>query len=150
MEWERREGESSQAYAAFQEYLILRSGAKVGQKLGKSKSLIDSWSSKYDWVKRSVAYDNSLLEETRGKVKSRWISFLERQYRLNEKILLRIEKAMDSKEFDKTGFKSLNEMKAQCFGEQLQIADRLFGNEPESVEEEQEVHIYLPDNGRDE
>lgn len=130
MEWERREGESSQAYAAFQEYLRTRSCSKVAQNLSKSRQLITGWSSKYEWVKRSTAYDNSLMQEARQKIQSRWASFLERQYSFNEKILNKIDKAMSVKEFDKSGLKTLNELKTQCFNEQLAILEKLGSDAP--------------------
>ena len=51
--------ESSKAFAAFSLYLSLgpqRSLAAVGQKLGKSKVVIERWSTKFDWVSRVQAY----------------------------------------------------------------------------------------------
>ena len=51
--------ESSKAFAAFSLYLSLgpqRSLAAVGRKLGKSKTVIDRWSSKFDWVARVQAH----------------------------------------------------------------------------------------------
>lgn len=62
-EWERQSGESRQAFAAFQVYLELgaaRSLGVVGQKCNKSVSLLGRWSSRWDWVTRSEAYDAHL------------------------------------------------------------------------------------------
>jgi hypothetical protein len=59
--WERREDETSKAFAAFREYLDLgggRSLAKVGRKLGKSTKLIERWSAANEWVRRAEAFDN--------------------------------------------------------------------------------------------
>lgn len=64
--WDQRKNESGPAYEAFLEYRNLgltRSGAKVAQKLGKSKTLIDRWSSQYSWVIRAAAYDQFLDRE---------------------------------------------------------------------------------------
>ena len=58
--WHRREGESGPAYEALRLYLDLgasRSLRAVGQKLGKSRALIDRWSSCWDWSERAASYD---------------------------------------------------------------------------------------------
>ncbi|PFP29391.1 hypothetical protein COJ96_10835 [Bacillus sp. AFS073361] len=61
--YERREGESVKAFEAFKVYRDMgmdRSLAKVGEKLGKSTTLMERWSSKYEWVERSQAYDDDI------------------------------------------------------------------------------------------
>jgi hypothetical protein len=61
--WTRREGESSVAYEAFREYLnqgAKRSGAAVGEALGKSAALMERWSAAHDWVARALAHDQYL------------------------------------------------------------------------------------------
>jgi hypothetical protein len=53
--FEQQPRESSKAFAAFSLYLSFgpqRSLAAVGRKLGKSKVVIERWSSKFDWVTR--------------------------------------------------------------------------------------------------
>ena len=62
---ERREDESDQSFEAFARYRDMganRSCAKVGYELGKSKTIMDRWSSKHNWVRRVVEYD---VEEDR-------------------------------------------------------------------------------------
>lgn len=57
--WEQQ-NESSKAFEAFVTYRDLgscRSTAKVAQKLGKTKTLIDRWSTKHNWVERVLAWD---------------------------------------------------------------------------------------------
>ena len=57
--FEQRERESDKAFVAFSLYLSLgpeRSLAKVGKKLGKSKVMMEKWSSKFDWPARVAAY----------------------------------------------------------------------------------------------
>src|SRR5438128_2587649 len=57
--FEQQPRESSKAFAAFSLYLSLgpqRSLAAVGQKLGKSGTVIERWSSKFDWTSRVQAY----------------------------------------------------------------------------------------------
>jgi hypothetical protein len=59
--WTRGEGESSPAYAAFREYMLLgaenRSLDETVRVVGKSRSLLSRWSQKFDWVGRASAYD---------------------------------------------------------------------------------------------
>ena len=65
-QWDRREGESAQAYSAFATYRDMgstRSLAKVGQKLGKSKTLMDRWSSRWEWVWRCEQYDTAMEQQ---------------------------------------------------------------------------------------
>jgi hypothetical protein len=55
--FEQQSKESSKAFAAFSLYLSLgeqRSLEAVGQKLGKSKVLMERWSKRYQWVDLSL------------------------------------------------------------------------------------------------
>lgn len=64
-DWERQERESPQAFQAFQIYLnfgVERSTAKVARTLGKSKCLIDRWSSRWKWVARVQSHTNFLTQ----------------------------------------------------------------------------------------
>lgn len=69
--WFRMKGESHQAFEAFTCYLTQgpdRSTARVAQQLGKSKTLMDRWSSKWSWVMRVTSYEEHfalrMLDET--------------------------------------------------------------------------------------
>lgn len=65
-EWERKKGESSEAYAAFKIYYQMgdkRSCVKVAKNLGRSTTLITGWCSKWNWVERARAYDNELARQ---------------------------------------------------------------------------------------
>lgn len=69
--WERQERETEKAFEAFRTYRDLgvgKSTAKVAQVLGKTKCLIDRWSSRWNWVERIVAYQ-SYLEELAQKAR---------------------------------------------------------------------------------
>ena len=69
--WERKAGESGPAYEAFCLYRNLpycdnptgRSLAKVGQKLGKSTTLMERWSTAHEWQERCREYDNEIQRE---------------------------------------------------------------------------------------
>lgn len=57
--FEQQPKETAKAFAAFSLYLSLgpqRSLAAVGRKLGKSKVVIERWSSKFDWPSRVNAH----------------------------------------------------------------------------------------------
>jgi hypothetical protein len=61
--WVRQEGEGAEAFAAAEAYFVLGAGrslAKVGQKLGKSRSLLERWSQEWRWVERAEAYDRRM------------------------------------------------------------------------------------------
>lgn len=66
--WERQQGESPQAYEAFATYRDMgaeRSTAKVSRELGKTKALMDRWSSRWKWVERARAWDNELARKAK-------------------------------------------------------------------------------------
>ena len=68
--WERQTGESAQAFASFLAYLQMgadRSLSAVGQRLGKSKALMERWSREKEWQERIRAYDNDVEKQARRK-----------------------------------------------------------------------------------
>jgi hypothetical protein len=74
--FEQQPRESSKAFAAFQVYLRLgpqRSLAAVGQQLGKSRIVIERWSSKFGWVSRVQAHAAHLAEVERKAIEARAI-----------------------------------------------------------------------------
>jgi len=72
--WERQEGESSKAYAAFciyRDYGVDRSIAKVVQMYGEngaSKAQLFRWSSKYSWVQRCNDFDTYSEQQRRKEI----------------------------------------------------------------------------------
>lgn len=67
-EWERQEGESAKAYAAFNIYLSLgdkRTIREVGRQLSKSEALLSRWSTKYKWPLRIIEHGKYLAEAER-------------------------------------------------------------------------------------
>jgi hypothetical protein len=82
--FDRQPGEPEKAFAAFRTYLDLgskRSLRAVGQKLGKSKALMERWSSQWKWVARVEAYTNHLFHQ----------ADLEQQREIKRKIVTRDE-----------------------------------------------------------
>lgn len=66
--WKRLDGESSKAFIAFDLYCQLgpdRSLAVVGQRLGKSTTLMAKWSSRHDWAERAAAWDEHMVDVER-------------------------------------------------------------------------------------
>lgn len=70
--WGRREGEQPLAYEAFRQYLHLgkdRSLQGACDAVNRSYSLVRRWSSAYEWIERSRAYDSHLATaDTDGMV----------------------------------------------------------------------------------
>ena len=66
--WERVPYETRQAYEAFCGYRDMgssRSIAKVAQQLGKTTTLLNRWSSRWNWVLRAQQYDDELERRAR-------------------------------------------------------------------------------------
>ena len=84
--WERQPMESARAFAAFSRYRDMgpgqRSSAKVAQELGRSKTLMDRWSSCWSWVKRAEAWDAE-QEHTRAEaMRARQLQAVEEDFQL--------------------------------------------------------------------
>ena len=59
--WDRKLGESGQAYAAFRAFRDLGLGrrlSQVAQQLSKSKQLMQRWSMRWSWHTRAIAWDH--------------------------------------------------------------------------------------------
>jgi hypothetical protein len=66
--FEQQPQETAKAFAAFSEYLSMgpqRSLEAVGQKLGKSKALMERWSKRHNWVMRVNAHAEHVAALTR-------------------------------------------------------------------------------------
>lgn len=74
-EWERREDEGEECWQAFQEYrdqTLPRSLQRAGEALGKSKAHLGRWSSRYEWKRRTAAWDRERDREQReAEIKER-------------------------------------------------------------------------------
>jgi hypothetical protein len=83
--WDRQENESSQAFAAFVEYRDMgaeRSVRGVGQRLGKSRAIIERWSSANNWRERCRAYDSDIARKRSARYQTDFETFAERLFTL--------------------------------------------------------------------
>lgn len=96
--WDRRENESSEAYAAFKCYLEMspRSIRRVSQELSKSYTIIGRWSRENEWVKRTAAYDSSIVEEKRLSVIDEYKKYTSDKLRLSRKLYSKGERILDN------------------------------------------------------
>lgn len=68
--WEQQQGESAKAFEAFKVYLEMgseRSIRAVGEKLGKSSTLMARWSSAHGWVERVATYEADLQRKAHAQ-----------------------------------------------------------------------------------
>ncbi|MFA5313040.1 MAG: hypothetical protein WC375_06985 [Methanomassiliicoccales archaeon] len=100
--WERREGETSKAYAAFCFYRDLgpdRSVPKALEACGKpigSLSWWQLWSRTNDWVERSAAYDDHENEIIRKRLEAKRMAAIEKQAELAEAMLKKVKDRVDT------------------------------------------------------
>ena len=126
--WSRQAHESAKAYRAFMFYVEMdvdRSLAKVGQKLGVSRKLIERWSAQYDWVSRARDYDAHVSERRLARLA------IERERLADEQVELAAAtfRIVKSKMKSLRG-KSLNAMGvARLFYVASQVVQNVFGNE---------------------
>lgn len=107
--FDRRKGESDEAFAAFREYLDLgpsRAFPGVARRCGKSVSLIARWSARHDWVDRASAYDDHLAELENAhrrmlaeEAAAEWLvrekALRDRRYAIAVKMLDRVEQMLN-------------------------------------------------------
>lgn len=156
--WERQEGESIKAFEAFTVYLEMgdeRSLRAVGQRLGKSRALIERWSRTYQWVERVASYDADVQRKSHAKAVDKRRKMVDRHIsialKMQEKALKALEQ-MDPADIDpknliamlREATKLEQEMRTVAVDERrAAIAD------VEDTGEADDVLIYLPENGRD-
>lgn len=156
--WERQEGESVKAFEAFTVYLEMgdeRSLRAVGQRLGKSRALIERWSRTYQWVERVASYDADVQRKAHAKAVDKRRKMVDRHIsialKMQEKALKALEQ-MDPADIDtknliamlREATKLEQEMRTVAVDERrAAIAD------VEDTGEADDVLIYLPENGRD-
>ena len=89
--FEQQPKESDKAFVAFSLYLSQgpeRSLAKVAKKLGRSKVLMEKWSSKFDWGARVVAYSAHMAlverEAAEAMTRAKGVDWAKRYQELRE------------------------------------------------------------------
>lgn len=95
--WERQEGESTQAFAAFAAYRdmgVERSLAKVAQTLGKSKALMERWSVRWQWVVRADAWDDEVDRQSRKELEKGIIGMRKNHANIAKAMLVKALKAL--------------------------------------------------------
>ena len=88
--WERQPEESLKAFEAFTTYRDWgpnRSNAKVAQQLGKSKTQIDRWSSKWSWVVRVQAWLDHMDRQWLDSLAEMQLEARKRHLRLSQMVL---------------------------------------------------------------
>jgi hypothetical protein len=118
--WERLTDESTKAFEAFVIYRDMgpdRSLARVAQELGKSKTLIERWSTRDAWVRRVQLWDE---EQDR----------LHRQYlvahrRETDRRQLRIANAMQAKLVERLGTLDVARMSPRDLGYWLEVTAKV-------------------------
>lgn len=96
--WERRDDETSVAYAAFRAYLeqgAERSSDNVARALGKSSTLISRWSARHEWVARSRAWDSIPAKAAAESYAERASRIAEQHDRVATKLLKKLEANLD-------------------------------------------------------
>lgn len=96
--WERRVDETPVAYAAFTEYLDQggdRSTERVAHRLGKSKTLMDRWSSRHDWVERSRKWDSVPKQAVAEAYADMAADIAAQHRRLSDKLMKRLEENLE-------------------------------------------------------
>jgi hypothetical protein len=100
--WERQEGEGPErweGFLAYRDYGLTRSLAKAAQAVGKSATLIGTWSVENSWLKRVEAWDRDqdrirLAAQERGLAKAVEKAFSEKEF-TREWVLGRMKKIAD-------------------------------------------------------
>lgn len=152
--WERQADESAKAFEAFILYRDMgasRSVRKVAQMLSKSTTVIRRWSSAYNWVERSSAWDTEQDRLNREKQIQEIAKMRTRHTKLAESMLLKAARALQK--LDPEDMNSNNITRMVDVATQLERLSR--GDTTDSIEirdggkSEPAVTFYMPDNGRD-
>ena len=156
--WERLPNETQKAFEAFCVYRDLneeRSLQKAADNLGKSRGLLEGWSSKFEWVKRVAAWDaerdRKELEAAEAQRIKDVLAMRKRHANLAVDMLEKAAAALAEIPDD--------EIKAADISRMVDVASKLErisrGDVGEVVEERQgepatpAVQFYMPSNGRD-
>jgi len=151
--WERRSNESSQAYEAFLVYLNMadRTKQKATAKIGKSYALIKRWASQHDWDARTQAYDSEMqegaMEIAQERVAEDVANFYEGMLETAKKLKEKADAAMKIVAVDEMSPKDIVSF-YKLSAELVEVANGSNAELEEETTDENDVQIYVPDNGR--
>lgn len=157
--WERQPRETPKAFAAFTEYRDMtpseRSCAKVAEAVGKSKSLIEQWCTKYGWVERVAEWDNEQDRIEREIAQKEQVKAIKRMRERHIEIACQmLDKAAEKlKELDTEEIRPADIPRIVDSATKL---ERISRGDVETVIEERHgetatpaVQFYLPSNNRE-
>ncbi len=157
--WERQERETPKSFAAFCVYRDMgpqeRTLTKTADVVGKSTSLMDTWSQKYGWVDRAAAWDDEQDRIKREADQKAQIEAIKEMRKRHTKVAVKmIDKAEAAIDEILAG-----EIKPADIPRLVDIATKLErisrGDAGEVIEERQgesvapAVQFYIPSNNRD-
>lgn len=93
--WERRPDESIQAYRRFMQYRLMPPGERSLRKLEIAYTLASRWAKRYQWTKRTVAYDDHVSECIDGLSNQAQIGARYRAARLGSAFVRHVERNLD-------------------------------------------------------
>lgn len=157
--WERQERETPKSFAAFCVYRDMgpqdRTLAKTADVVGKSTSLMDTWSQKYGWVNRAAEWDNEQDRIKREAEQKAQIEAIKEMRKRHTKVAVKMINKADAA-LDEI---LAGEIKPADIPRIVDIATKLErisrGDAGEVIEERQgesiapAVTFYVPSNGRD-
>ena len=156
--WDRQQGESDKAYAAFKIYCEQgeeRGVRKVAQECNKSASLIGRWSTKWKWVERATEYDSFVFQQDLKQNRKKYETYRANKKKTLEAIRLKIISEIAHKDMKNTDAKSLIKMLFDVYGMEDGIyAEMIRENDSNKIDiatkeqQEDDVVIIVPDNGR--
>lgn len=154
--WEQQPKESNKAFEAFVLYCEIgkepgkkRSLAKVGQKLGKSTTLIERWSSLWNWQQRVRDYDNELKRQELNAKKKAYQDMQKRQVGMAIQLQKKAFEALQKLPVDKMTAKDIKEfMKLGAALERANM-DIAIAEQSRNADDDTTVDIYLPEKDGD-
>ena len=152
--WERQPGENAKAFDAFCCYRdmppSIRSIRRVVEQKEASERTIKDWKKKYDWDHRAGAWDDELDRQALLERMEDIAEMHKRHIRLSEKIIAKVEDAVDSIDAD--------QIKPSEMARLIEVASKLErlsrGDSGEVIEARDggksinPVSFYMPDNHR--
>lgn len=117
---------------------------KVGKKLGKSVTLIERWSSQWNWVNRSRDYDNEIRRQEVKADKKAFQEMRKRQVKIAvelQKKAFKAFKEMPVKALSPKDIKEFIKLGAEMEQVNLNAADLEDNDAPEAMT----IDIYLPE-----